>query len=422
MFFNNARVDSSTAGMRVSTLSSTAPLVGLGTWNGSANYSLTNGISQNTWYHIVVTIAGGQAAGAAGVETWYINGRVAPSSSLNNGSGVLPGSVTYNLGFGYDGEPSRVAAASRFAMGRVYNRVLTAVEVTQNYSSIRANGNPYIIDSYTLDTLSTAARTSMTGAYSVKRLLSSYSGAVVNIRRSSDNETSNFFADRFGNLTTGENGSGTAYATWIGAATGFVVTWYDQSGNGRNATQATTTAQPTLDIANLRVNFASPTNAFLQIASPGCIPTGDGLYTCVLRHGTITGSGTFFGSGSTTNGVDFNYDIGSTRYWTRWRIASVTSDVASQNGSTGANNTVTYRYTTAGGALASKQFWINGTQRTSQQTSGSSGAARNTSTSINYIGRSLATGSTFYANTQLPFLSIFSTSLTNDDRVIVESQ
>jgi hypothetical protein len=165
MFFNNARVNSSTAGMRLSTLSATAPLVGLGTWNGTGNYALTNGISQNIWYHIVVTIAGGQLGGSPGVETWYINGNVEASSSVNNGSGVLPGSVTYNLGFGYDGEPARVAATSRFAMGRVYNRVLTAEEVNRNYFSVYSvsSGNPYSLPPSPLPTI--PARL---GAYYVK--------------------------------------------------------------------------------------------------------------------------------------------------------------------------------------------------------------------------------------------------------------
>jgi len=37
---------------------------------------------------------------------------------------------------------------------------------------------------------------------------------------------------------------GQTVAAWLGAATAYVATWYDQSGNGRNLTQATTTLQP----------------------------------------------------------------------------------------------------------------------------------------------------------------------------------
>lgn len=272
---------------------------------------------------------------------------------------------------------------------------------------------------FPLDAVSTSALLSLTGTYSLRRVLTSYTGPVINLRRSADNVTVNVFSDRIGTLLLEDS---TPVSTWLGASTGFITTWYDQSGNGRHATQNVTGSQPSLNITNLQVDFASPANSFLEIASPGCIPTSDGLYTCVLRHGTLSGAslGTFFGSGSTTNGVDFSYDIGSARYWSRWTIASVASDVASQTG-TGANQTVTYRYTTAGGALASKEFWINGTQSTTQQTTGSSGTAKNTIASINYIGRGLAFGSATL-NSSLSFISIFSTSLSNNDRILVENQ
>jgi hypothetical protein len=216
MFFNNARVNNSTAGMRLSTLSATAPLVGLGTWNGIGNYALTNGISQNTWYHIIVTIPGGQLSGNPGVETWYINGSVATSSSQNNGSGVLPGSITYNLGFGYDGETSRVAATSRFAMGRVYNRVLTAAEVTQNYNSVYSvsSGNPYSLPPSPLPTIPARlgayyTRTTPTGSTGIpqlgyytnfERIINAGSGSEV--RGIACDAGSNIYASYFYNGTT----------------------------------------------------------------------------------------------------------------------------------------------------------------------------------------------------------------------------
>jgi hypothetical protein len=287
-----------------------------------------------------------------------------------------------------------------------------------NYSIITPT-QPPPPRTFPLDALSST--NSLTGTYSLRRVLTSYAGPVANIRRSADNVTADIFGD-FNGVLTLSNAS--PVSTWLGASTGFVTTWYDQSGNVRHASQAVTGSQPTLDVTNVRVNFASPTNAFLEIASPGCMPIGDGLYTVVLRHGTLTGGGlgTFLGSGSTTNGVDFSYDTGGgARYWSRWTIASAIGDVGSQNGTTGTNNVVTYRYINAGGALASKEFWVNGNQSMAQQTSGSSGTARNTSTSINYIGRSLAV-SDIYARTQLSFISIFSSALSNADRIIVETQ
>jgi hypothetical protein len=303
--------------------------------------------------------------------------------------------------------------------GQNQNATLRDVTSRQflNYSIITPT-QPPPPRTFPLDALSST--NSLTGTYSLRRVLTSYAGPVANIRRSADNVTADIFGDFNGVLTLS---NATPVSTWLGASTGFVTTWYDQSGNVRHASQAVTGSQPTLDVTNVRVNFASPTNAFLEIASPGCMPIGDGLYTVVLRHGALsTGLNLIFGSGTAANGVDVGYDATNTRYFTRWNIASATSDVCSQNGTTGTNNVVTYRYINAGGALASKEFWVNGNQSVAQQTFGSSGTAKNTATSNNYVGRALATGTTFYANTQLSFISIFSSALSNTDRIIVETQ
>jgi len=93
-----------------------------------------------------------------------------------------------------------------------------------------------------LDTYSGAA-----AAYSVRLLSSTYSGALVEIRRSSDNAVKDFYPDANNELSlTSEDGSGTSLSTWIGSDDGFVRTWYDQSGNANNAQQTTTSNQPQL--------------------------------------------------------------------------------------------------------------------------------------------------------------------------------
>lgn len=74
-------------------------------------------------------------------------------------------------------------------------------------------------------------------AYSVRQLRNAYSGSAIRVRRSSDNAEQNIgFVN--GNLDT------TSLLSFCGAGNGFVTTWYDQSGNGNNATQTTATAQP----------------------------------------------------------------------------------------------------------------------------------------------------------------------------------
>ena len=79
---------------------------------------------------------------------------------------------------------------------------------------------------------------SISAAYGMRRLLSSYTGALVRLRRASDNAESDFGYTSTGDLDTA------AIATWLTATTGYRVTWYDQSGNSKNVTQSTAANQP----------------------------------------------------------------------------------------------------------------------------------------------------------------------------------
>ena len=91
-----------------------------------------------------------------------------------------------------------------------------------------------------LDTYSGA-----TVAYSLRLLRKAYSGALVLIRRSSDNAQKAFYPDTSFELSISSNdGAGTTLESWIGGDDGYVVTWYDQSGNSYDVTQATAGAQP----------------------------------------------------------------------------------------------------------------------------------------------------------------------------------
>ena len=87
---------------------------------------------------------------------------------------------------------------------------------------------------YLLDTYSGAA-----AAYSLRRLNTAYTGPVVQVRRSGDSAEDTFSATEVGDGTL---------AAWVtaggGTENGFVKTWYDQSGNGNDASQATAASQP----------------------------------------------------------------------------------------------------------------------------------------------------------------------------------
>lgn len=74
--------------------------------------------------------------------------------------------------------------------------------------------------------------------YALRRGLTAYTGPLIRLRRSSDNAE-----DDFGWLPNGDL-EVAAIAAWLGEDDGYVTTWYDQSGNGRNATQGTASMQP----------------------------------------------------------------------------------------------------------------------------------------------------------------------------------
>jgi hypothetical protein len=80
--------------------------------------------------------------------------------------------------------------------------------------------------------------TGASGAYSLRKLRTAYTGSAIRVRRSNDNTEQDIGFDGNGNLDE------SALTTFVGANSGFVTTWYDQSGNGRDATQTTSGNQP----------------------------------------------------------------------------------------------------------------------------------------------------------------------------------
>jgi hypothetical protein len=71
----------------------------------------------------------------------------------------------------------------------------------------------------------------------MRLLRSAYTGSAIRVRRSSDNAEQNI-GFLFGALDTSQ------LTTFCGSGNGFVTTWYDQSGNARDAAQTTAGSQP----------------------------------------------------------------------------------------------------------------------------------------------------------------------------------
>jgi len=108
------------------------------------------------------------------------------------------------------------------------------INLPASMESAQDDDTPSFDSSLLLDTYSSAA-----AAYSVRKLSSTYSGPCMKVRKDDGVDTGTDIGfDADGNLNI------TAIAAHCGTDNGYVVTWYDQSGNSRNATQTTTADQP----------------------------------------------------------------------------------------------------------------------------------------------------------------------------------
>lgn len=115
-----------------------------------------------------------------------------------------------------------------------------------------------------LDYLMTGISGTLSGAWATFKVTENYSGDIVTIRRSSDSTTDDFtVADA--SLTVDTE----AIATFVGTGTGYVSSFFDQSGNARTLAQATTTKQPEFDAELTDADGATVANGMPAAAFDG---------------------------------------------------------------------------------------------------------------------------------------------------------
>ena len=138
--------------------------------------------------------------------------------------------------------PTSLASMQQYPLGPYDDQSETLVQTVVDAYLEGLNGNGSIIvireevsadPDKLLDTYTGAA-----AAYSVRKLDKDYTGNCMRIRRDSDDAETDIGFDSSGDLDTA------AIASHCGSANGYVVTWYDQSGNSNNATQSTAGSQP----------------------------------------------------------------------------------------------------------------------------------------------------------------------------------
>jgi hypothetical protein len=124
--------------------------------------------------------------------------------------------------------------------------------ILANHGIVSSSGSsiPLLLDTYS----------GAVGAYSLRKISASYTGYAVRVRRSSDNTSQDISFDGSGNLDTA------SLTSFVGANSGYVSIWYDQSGNGYDLTQTTSANQfrivygGVLDTLNGKVSVVSNYN------------------------------------------------------------------------------------------------------------------------------------------------------------------
>lgn len=170
-------------------------------------------------------------------------------------------------------------------------------------------------------------------AYGLDKLISTATVAL-RVRRSSDNAEQDIGFD-------GIDFDETSLLAFVGANNGFVVTWYDQSGNGEHVSNATSSAQPQIVVSGVvnygiawdgsndrlfTTSFAALSNRAMTVFMDARInTTGSGVVYATLYAEYFTGS---------PNGFYLGYDPRSSGFSPAW-----TFNLA--NG-TSSSNTVTY--------------------------------------------------------------------------------
>jgi hypothetical protein len=104
-------------------------------------------------------------------------------------------------------------------------------------------------------------------AYSLRKLSVNYNGPAIRVRRSNDNAEQDIGFSGNGDFNE------SALVSFVGANSGFVSVWYDQSGNSRNATRLVADDQPrivnagTVKRTNGKVSIEGDNTDYLETAS-----------------------------------------------------------------------------------------------------------------------------------------------------------
>ncbi len=177
---------------------------------------------------------------------------------------------------------------------------------------------------YLLDQIPTV---SASVAYSVRRLKNAYTGPAMRVRRvntGTDAQGDVAFdangvvsANSIITITTAGGGatlgSKITFSTFYASTSAYVVTWYDQSGNARHVTQATTSQQPR--IVNAGTLETSNSRAAIRFINSSSTVLSATIASATMFASGYIGTASLVAEASSGNTSSFGYADGGTNRW-----------------------------------------------------------------------------------------------------------
>lgn len=243
----------------------------------------------------------------AGAPSTYINGRVIGPTRDELRDEIVNGSTIHVLTqrpitLSSSVDPHYSGCPGRYATGRLYGMCFLASATDENASLVESyfesiSGSTQL----PLDKISVLEKANVASAWSFRRLTASYSGALIRIRRDTDDVEQDFSGDT--SVDTQE------IDTFLAGGNGFVKTLYDQIGSN-DLTQNTPALQPAY--ISEGINNKSPacnfngTSHYMSADGLSSVFTGeDKPFTSIVVSSpdTTTGTQTAWSLGSSS---DFN--------------------------------------------------------------------------------------------------------------------
>ena len=242
------------------------------TWVGIGTTAFPNGCTSICWNGTRFVGAGGNYTGYSkdGI-TWY-SSQSSTITSLNCvasnpgiGAFVPPSAMVLNQ-YGLSGNGISASQTLEFVSSDPYYQQgfdNVAIQLNTKYNQQTPISYIYTYQNGSL----------MNGCYSVRLVVPSYTGPVINVTRSSDSTSAYFYTDATQSyLTSGPNNTGTTFASWSSGSTISLNIWYDQSGKSNHCTQTVSVSKPTIVLcSNIYVVYFSnllSTGTFMNIKDP----------------------------------------------------------------------------------------------------------------------------------------------------------